>query len=198
MAEETGVEVADLVAELCEVEFEREGVGLLEGVGGVLFGVDAVEEETGEESVFGVFEECCGLFGGAAEADREVGVGDVEVLLVGFAAEGDGLAVEGFAEEVGEVAATESEGESVGFGFEDESSAVVFGDVFVHGWRTAVCGDDEAVDRGRVGEVGGVGDAGALVGGEFVDVAVEPVFTNGLRLFEDEVVEGFDKVVAEF
>ena len=58
MAEETGVEVADLVAELCEVEFEREGVGLLEGVGGVLFGVDAVEEEAGEESVFGVFEEC--------------------------------------------------------------------------------------------------------------------------------------------
>ena len=149
------VVVEDVVfpAEGGEMGVEHEFFVLREDVLPLELGLQDVEDEAGEKAVLGVRNEAHDLLGRAHEGGGELGLIDLNVLVVLAAVVRDGLVVKGLAEAVGEVAVVGDEGvgEGVALGLEDEAAAVVVAQHLVHAGGGDVGREEDLQERGLLG-----------------------------------------------
>ena len=117
----------EFFAELFEVVVKGDAGAAVEHVVPVALGIEIIEEEAAEKTVFGIFDERTHLLGRASEECGEAGRLDADIFLVLSTDVGDGFMVEGFAEAIGVVAivGVEGIGKGVALGLEHQSDAVV-------------------------------------------------------------------------
>ena len=133
---EDAVEVVVVLAEGCEVVFKGVVAGFGEDVVPDEFGVEVVEEEAAEETIFRICYEVQDLSGRAGEDRGQSRVLDVHIFPVFAADVGDGFVMECFAEAVGVVAVVGAECvcEGVAFCLEHKTlSAIVIEDLIYSG-----------------------------------------------------------------
>ena len=109
----------------------------------VALGIEVIENETAEKTVFGILDERANLLGRAREECGEAGRLDAYIFLVLSADIGDGFVVEGFAEAVGVIAivGVEGVGERVALGLEHQAVAVALVQGLIDGSGGGVCWD---------------------------------------------------------
>lgn len=127
------VDVLESLVKLKETEAETDEIIVeIVGAGGEdIEPLDAevhiVKDETTEEAVFGIGDECLDLERRAGEESREARFGKLDKLTVFAPGIRNHFVMEGFAKAIGKVSiiGLESVGEGVAFGFEDEANAFV-------------------------------------------------------------------------
>ena len=152
--------------------------------------VQVVENEAGEEAVFGVGDEGGDLPGRSGKDGGEARPQELDEFPVLAAGVGYGLVVEGLAKAVGVVAEVglEGDGKGVALGLEEEAAAVVVAQDLVEGGGAGVGGDDEGFHLGefwhRAARVFALFDVVlylvGLVGGHFFVVLVPQLLVDGL------------------
>lgn len=107
--------------------------------------VQAIEEETGEETVLYAGHQVGNLLGRSGEDGRDTGLLDADIFPFRAAKVGDGLVLEALAEALGEVAEVlaEAGGKDVAFGLEEEALAVVLVEGLIHGGGAAISRNEE-------------------------------------------------------
>lgn len=107
--------------------------------------IQAIEEETGEETVLYAGHQVGNLLGRSGEDGRDTGLLNADIFPFRAAKVGDGLVLEALAEALGEVAEVlaEAGGKDVALGLEEEALAVVLVEGLIHGGGAAISRNEE-------------------------------------------------------